>query len=49
MIGINTAGMGNGAINLAVVVHFVDDLLDKPAVHEKIEELSKQGQTDLHG
>ncbi len=49
VIGINTAGMGNGAINLAVVVHFIDDLLAKPEVQAKINELSKQGQTDLHG
>jgi S1-C subfamily serine protease len=49
VIGINTAGMGNGAINLAVVVHFVDDLLNKPDVQAKINELAKQGQTDLHG
>jgi S1-C subfamily serine protease len=49
VIGINTAGMGNGAINLAVVVHFVDDLLNKPDVQAKIDALAKQGQTDLHG
>ena len=49
VIGINTAGMGNGAINLAVVVQFVDDLLNKPDVKAKIEEFAKSAQTDLHG
>jgi serine/threonine protein kinase/S1-C subfamily serine protease len=49
VIGINTAGMGNGAINLAVVVQFVDDLLNKPEVKAKIEEFAKNAQTDLHG
>lgn len=49
VVGINTAGLGNGSINLAVVSRFVEDLLEKPEVRVKIEELSKKSQTDLHG
>lgn len=49
VIGINTAGLGNGAINLAVVTRFVDELLKKPEVQAKIEEFQKKSQSDLHG
>lgn len=49
VVGVNTAGLGNGAINLAVTAKFVEDLLKRPDVQVKIDELNKQGGTDLHG
>lgn len=49
VVGVNTAYMGNGAINLAVVSKFVKELLDKPEVRAKIKELNEKSQTDLHG
>lgn len=49
VIGVNTAGLGNGTVNLAVVSKFIDDLLSKPEVQAKIDELSKTSQTDLKG
>ena len=35
VVGVNTAYAGNGAINLAVVSHFIDDLLDRPSVRAR--------------
>ncbi len=49
VVGVNTAGVGNGTVNLAVVSKFIDELLNKPDVQAKIEELSKANQTDLKG
>jgi S1-C subfamily serine protease len=49
VVGVNTAGVGNGTVNLAVVSKFIDELLNKPDVQAKIEELSKSNQTDLKG
>jgi S1-C subfamily serine protease len=49
VVGVNTAGVGNGTVNLAVVSKFIDELINKPDVQAKIEELSKNNQTDLKG
>jgi serine/threonine protein kinase/S1-C subfamily serine protease len=49
VIGVNTAFMGNGTINLAVIAKYVQDLLDNADVKAKIQEMEKGGQTDLHG
>lgn len=49
VVGVNTAYMGNGAINLAVVSKFVKELLAKPEVRAKIKELTEKTKTDLHG
>jgi S1-C subfamily serine protease len=49
VIGVDTAGKGNGAVNLSVAAHFIDDLLERPSTQAQIEKLSKSSQVDLHG
>ena len=49
VIGVDTAHQGNGAVNLSVAAHFIDDLLDRPSTQAQIEKLSKAAQVDLHG
>lgn len=49
VVGVNTAGVGNGTVNLAVVSKFIDELLKKPEVQAKIDDLVKSNQTDLKG
>ncbi len=49
VIGVNTAGLGNGAINLAVTAGFVEELLKRPEVQLKIDELNKKSGADLNG
>jgi S1-C subfamily serine protease len=49
VIGVNTAGIGNGTVNLAVVSKFIEDLLNQPETQAKIEKLQKSNQTDLKG
>ncbi|MBS2000086.1 MAG: serine protease [Cyanobacteria bacterium SZAS LIN-5] len=49
VIGVNTAGVGNGTVNLAVVAKFIEDLLNQPDTQAKIDQLQKANQTDLRG
>lgn len=49
VIGVNTAGVGNGTVNLAVVSKFIEDLLNQSEVQATIESLQKSNQTDLKG
>lgn len=49
VIGVNTAGIGNGTVNLAVVSKFIEDLLNQPETQATIEKLQKSNQTDLKG
>ncbi|HEY9683276.1 MAG TPA: S1C family serine protease [Drouetiella sp.] len=49
VVGVNTAGIGNGTVNLAVVSKFIEDLLNQPETQATIEKLQKSNQTDLKG
>ncbi len=49
VVGVNTAGVGNGTVNLAVVSKFIDELLNQPAVQREIDKLQNATQTDLKG
>lgn len=49
VIGVNTAGVGNGTVNLAVVAKFIEDLLNQPDTQATIDQLQKSNQTDLKG
>jgi len=49
VVGVNTAGVGNGTVNLAVVTKFIEDLLAQPDTQATIEKLQKSNQTDLKG
>jgi serine/threonine-protein kinase len=49
VVGVNCTYVGNGAVNLAVAAKFVEELLAKPDVIEKMKALSKKAGTDLHG
>jgi serine/threonine protein kinase/S1-C subfamily serine protease len=49
VIGVNTAYVGNGAVNLAVAAKFVEDMLAKPDVIERMKALTEKAGTDLHG
>ncbi|CAN5241825.1 hypothetical protein BH10CYA1_BH10CYA1_09030 [soil metagenome] len=49
VVGVNTAGVGNGTVNLAVVSKFIEDLLNQPETQSAIEKLQKANQTDLKG
>ncbi len=49
VIGVNCTYVGNGAVNLAVAAKFVDELLARPEVIERMKALTKKAGTDLHG
>lgn len=49
VVGVNTAGVGNGTVNLAVVSKFIEDLLNQPSTQREIDKLQKANQTDLKG